>query len=328
MIIGHTLALEYLKKAFMRNAVPHALFFWGPKEVGKRTIAEEFAKGFFCEKGSFLGCGECDGCSAENAIHKDHVINTREMHEAIEEETDSIGIETILAIQRKIQESSLVGKPRIVIIDGVESVTPTAWNALLKTLEEPPADVYFILIGETKDSVLPTILSRSVPLRFSLVSLKDIEAYLAENHGKLSENERASFARFSGGRPGRLLKGLEDPAVMKAAQQKLSVAFSILSNPLYASLQKIDELAKKEEPLDEYPDYLFLALRSLFLMQYEAPNSYTLKIPEALSKSLSTRYPGTLQAKAINKLFTVNNLLKETNVNRRMALESFVIELP
>ena len=328
MIIGHQKVLQFLNKAYSKGSIPHGLFFFGPHAVGKHTIATAFAESFLCDEKRFLWCavsdGEfCESCKPENPYRKEHIILIDDIKDP---EQKSIGIDDIFVLQQKISTSSFSGKPRFVIINDAERMTSEASNTLLKTLEEPPVNVYFILIAEAKDSLLPTIVSRTVPIRFSLTPMKELREYL-ESHSKLSADEKSSYTRFAQGRPGRMLIGLSDDGEMKEARKKYSTAMNLLASPLYSAFQKVDEAVKSEESLHEYPEYLFFVLRSLLLLGSGADSSNALKIPEAMQKPLLEKFKNGKLTDIVKKLFFADYLMKQTNVSKRMAFESFLLEL-
>lgn len=325
MIIGHEHVLEFLRKAHKKGKVPHALFFLGPESTGKTAIAEQFAQTFLCDKNEFLGCGTCGGCSPDNPFRTETVLFMDNFEE--KEGKRSIGIDAALYLQKKLALSSLSGKPRVVIIPDAGRLTNEAINTLLKTLEEPPKDVYFILTAPSKEFVPFTVLSRTVPLRFSLVPTKTLEEYLRENHPGISKDTVSTLARFSQGRPGRLIEGLSNPDYVKGLQQKYATALNLLTNPLYASLQKTEELVKEGETLMDYLDYFFILLRSLFLAQKSPSLPYALKISDIYMKKFSEKTPSKAFAKIMKELFTIRALCKETNINQRIAFESFLMKL-
>ena len=325
MIIGHEKNIKILEKTFKEGKLPHAFLFWGPEGLGKYTIALEFAKSLICEKNEFFGCGECNMCQSENAVYKDHVITNEWFVE--DGEKNSIGIDDILKIQDKIRLSTFSGKPRIVVIDQAEKLTLEAANRLLKTLEEPPPNTYFILITSAKESLISTILSRTIPLRFSFVSHQILEQFIKERYPKFSEDERRSLARFAGGRPGQLMEGLEDSDKIKEAQKKYSTAFNLIANPLYASLQKIEEIADAKEAIEEYIEYLIPTLRSLFFASYNIDHRNRLKTPDTLVQQFRDKYHPLNYITIMYHLLEIHRTTKETNINKRMALEGFLLEL-
>lgn len=327
MIIGHERPLQFLKKAYEHNKVPHALLFWGPSDIGKRTVAASFARGLICDTKTFLGCGTCQSCDPENAVLKSHRISIRDIKEEIKDERQGISIDVIRALQERLTTTSLIGKPKVIIIDDAEDLTPEASNALLKTLEEPPENAYIILTGTSRESVLPTISSRTAPLRFSRVPQKTLEMFLEERHAAIPQDKRISLARFAQGRPGRLLRGIDDPEEIADAQKKYSFVFGLLANPLYAAFQKIDGAVKNEESLGVYLEYFFPALRSVFFLQQNLDAPYILKIPESVAKTFGVRHEPRAYARIFEKLYKTHARLQETNVNARIAFESFILDI-
>lgn len=327
MIIGHERQLHYLKKSFKNGTVPHALFFWGPDEIGKRTVAESFAASFICKKETFLGCGTCALCQPGSPVRLSHILFASRIKEEIEGTGQGIGIDVIREIQNRAYATSFSQKPKIILIEDVSAMSDEAWHSFLKILEEPPKNVFFIIIGQSRESVLPTIFSRTVSLRFSLVSQKTMLEYVGREYPDMSREKAHTLTRFAGGRPGRLLKSIENPAIMKDAQKKYSVVFSILTNPLHVSLQKIDEVMRRDESIDEYMEPMFVALRSMFFLGHHHESSQAVAIPEAAAKKFRSRYTLSDGVRLMNELFKIQRLMRETNANKRIAFESFIVGL-
>lgn len=327
MIIGHEHSLQFLQKAFENKKVPHALFFWGPAGLGKKTIAEGFARSFFCEKERFFGCGSCTVCDANNPIQRSHILRISAIKQDLNAAERGVGIEIIREIQSRLDTTSLVGKPRVILFENAAEITAESWHALLKTVEEPPPDTYIIIIGESKESIPSTILSRMVPIRFSLIPQKKLFDYLEKHHPALSREETEKLAGFAQGRPGRLIQALADPDRVKDTQKKYSFIFGLFTNPLYTSLQKIEELVKVDGNFEEQCELMFMTLRSILLLHTCQKPPYVLKIPESNATMLKNRYHAADCIRIFRKLFKTHQLMRETNVNRRIAFEALMLDI-
>ncbi len=326
-IIGRDSILQFLKKAHAKSAIPHAIFFWGRRHSGKGTLAEAIARTLLCDKNIFLGCGECAMCVSDSVVGIAHIIRPETVKEEICDTTRGISIDVARAIQEKIGKTSLVNKPYIVIIEHAEGLTREASNCFLKTIEEPPENVYFVMSAETRESILLTIVSRSVTIRVPAVSTRVFEEYCASHHPNMSENERGTLARFAQGLPGKFFLGLSDPSNIREAQKNYSFAYALLSVPPYQFLQKVDDMIKNEEPLQQYVEYFFGIIRSLFLASRVPEHSRALKISSAFVKKFEERYTTKEYVRVLSALFRTQTILSETNVNPRIAFENFLLEL-
>ncbi len=325
-IIGRDAILNFLKKTHAKEKMPHALLFWGRRHSGKGALALAVAQTLACRKGIFLGCGECEACRDGSVLFNAHCIRPVSLEDN-EDALQNIGIDAMRDALQKIASTSLVGMPYVVIIERAETLTGEAASILLKTLEEPPQNVYFVLTAETKDAILPTIASRAVAIRLPAVEISVFEKYLAERYSDMSEAERGVLARFAQGLPGKFFAGLGDPLLIKDAQRAYSEAYALLSLPPYQSFQLVEKmLAAGSAPSDAIPRF-FAILRTLFLGPRTARHTFALKIPDAFVKKFEERYTKERYLQIFSSLFRTHTLLSTTNVNQRLAFENFLLEL-
>ena len=171
-VTGQKPVVQTLSNALKKNKISHAYLFCGPRGTGKTTMAKLFAKAINCEKGNGSICNECDNCmSANKGAHPDII----EIDAA-----SNNGVEEVRSLIEKVKFAPIKGKYKVYIIDEVHMMTPGAFNALLKTLEEPPSHVVFILATTEPHRVLPTILSRCQRYDFSKISENEIADYLMD----------------------------------------------------------------------------------------------------------------------------------------------------
>ncbi|MFA6078500.1 MAG: DNA polymerase III subunit gamma/tau [Candidatus Omnitrophota bacterium] len=166
-IIGQSHITTTLANAISQGRVAHAYLFSGPRGIGKTTTARILAKALNCEKGPLAG--PCNVCASCNEITQGTSLDILEIDGA-----SNRGIDEIRNLRENIKFAPSKGKLKIYIIDEVHMLTQEAFNALLKTLEEPPAHVKFIFATTSPHKVPPTILSRCQRFDFRRISLKDI----------------------------------------------------------------------------------------------------------------------------------------------------------
>ena len=168
-VVGQEHIIQTLKNAIYQNKIAHAYLFCGPRGTGKTTTAKIFAKMLNCENEN-KPCEECENCKmASQSSHPDII----EIDAA-----SNNGVEEVRNLIDKVKYAPLSGKYKIYIIDEVHMMSTSAFNALLKTIEEPPAHVIFIFATTEPNKVLSTIISRCQRFDFSKVSQKDIEKRL------------------------------------------------------------------------------------------------------------------------------------------------------
>ncbi len=171
-VAGQSAIVKTLENALKTNRIAHAYLFAGPRGTGKTTMAKLFAKALNCEEGLGKQCNKCANCQE---------INTGSHPDVIEiDAASNNGVDDVRDLIEKINYSPIKGKYKVYIIDEVHMMTSSAFNALLKTLEEPPRNVIFILATTEPHKVIPTILSRCQRYNFAKVSDKDIKARLID----------------------------------------------------------------------------------------------------------------------------------------------------
>ena len=175
-VAGQKHIIRTLKNALATNKIAHAYLFCGPRGTGKTTMAKLFAKALNCEEGLGHQCNHCSNCleiiegSHPDVIEIDAASNN--------------GVEQVRELIDTVNYLSIKGKKKVYIIDEVHMMTTNAFNALLKTLEEPPEHVIFILATTEKHKILPTILSRCQIFDFNRIQVDDITNHLANVAGK------------------------------------------------------------------------------------------------------------------------------------------------
>ena len=177
-LIGQDNIAQTLKNSIIRGKLAHAYLFCGPRGVGKTTTARIFAKAINCSNPSpqMDPCGKCESCLSfsEGRSYCSHELDA----------ASNNGVDDIRNLMEQVQIPPQVGKYSVYIIDEVHMLSPAAFNAFLKTLEEPPAHAIFILATTEKHKILPTILSRCQTYDFNRISVPDIVSNLRSIAGK------------------------------------------------------------------------------------------------------------------------------------------------
>ena len=194
-VVGQTHIIQTLKNAIVQNRIAHAYLFCGPRGTGKTSIAKIFAKTLNCTNSQDAPCGVCENCKmAANGSHPDII----EIDAA-----SNNGVDEVRNLIDKVKYAPMQGKFKIYIIDEVHMMTSGAFNALLKTIEEPPAHVIFIFATTEPNKVLPTIISRCQRFDFNKVSMHDIKYRLSvvcKNEGiEIDENGLTLIAQLADG---------------------------------------------------------------------------------------------------------------------------------
>ena len=185
-VVGQAALTTTLKNAVKSGKLAHAYLFCGPRGVGKTTCARIFAKAINCQNPTAEGeaCNECESCKAFN---EQRSYNIFELDAA-----SNNSVENIKALMEQTRIPPQVGKYKVFIIDEVHMLSTAAFNAFLKTLEEPPAHVIFILATTEKHKILPTIISRCQIYDFERMTVPNIINHLkmvADKEGITYEEE-------------------------------------------------------------------------------------------------------------------------------------------
>lgn len=175
-VIGHKDIIEYMQKAVETGQVSHAYILSGARGSGKKMLANLFAQTLQCEAHGNDPCGKCHSCrQAETGNHPD-IIHVQH------EKPNTIGVEDVRGqVVGDVMIKPYSGPYKIYIIAEADKLTVQAQNALLKTIEEPPAYAVIFLLAENADSLLPTIRSRCVMLKLKNIKDKLIKKYLMES---------------------------------------------------------------------------------------------------------------------------------------------------
>lgn len=171
-VVGQEYIVKILKNTIKNKRIAHAYLFAGPRGTGKTTIAKLFAKAINCEDFNEEACENCPSCLAFKENNHPDIIEL--------DAASNNSVDDIREIIEQVPYSPIVGKYKVYIIDEVHMLSSSAFNALLKTLEEPPAHVVFILATTDPQKIIPTVLSRCQRYNFSKISNLNMEKKMVE----------------------------------------------------------------------------------------------------------------------------------------------------
>ena len=247
-VLGHEEVVKHLKNAAAMDKVSHSYIFAGEKGSGKKLLAKLFAMTLQCEKHGDEPCLQCSSCKkAMNRNHPDIIYISHE-------KPNSIGIEDIR--EQLISDVSIkpyTGPYKIYIVDEAEKMTVQAQNALLKTIEEPPAYAVILLLVNNGSTLLPTIASRCVTLNFKPVRDEVIKKYLMEELHVPDYQAEVSVA-FAQGNVGKA----KQIATAEDFTEMMDAAFRILKRgqdmEVYEMVDAIKLLSEQKHTIYEYLD--------------------------------------------------------------------------
>lgn len=206
-VIGQDRVLNFIKSSIENNRLANSYLFIGPEGVGKTLVAKEFAKALNCEKNKLDPCDVCSSClKIEKQSHPD-------IHWIEKDDSGFIKIDQIRNLEKDINLKPFEARKKFFIIKEANCMTAEASNALLKTLEEPPADSILILTTNSAERLFSTIMSRCRKIFFASMNLSDLEKILNDNY-KLDKQTSHYLSYFTEGRLGRALS-LKENNILK-----------------------------------------------------------------------------------------------------------------
>ena len=236
-VVGQEPAINILRSAVKNGRVAHAYLFAGPARVGKTLAAMQFAQTLNCSAED-APCGECRSCERiASATHADvefvgiGAICEETGHDHAKDNSRDIRICQVRRVEQIISRAPFEGRYRVIIIEPADALNTASISALLKTLEEPPAHVVFVLVTDHEDLLLDTIRSRARRVPFAGQPRALIEQTLRTRWG--AEPERGSeIARIAGGRLGLAVAALQDEKLLEIREEVLDQCEAIAQGSL------------------------------------------------------------------------------------------------
>lgn len=260
-IIGQDQIKEHLRNALSSGKISHAYILNGEKSSGKEFIAKVFAMALQCEKDGEEPCQECHSCKQALSGNHPDIISV------VHEKPNTISVDDIRAqVNNDVGIKPYSGPYKIYIINEAEKMTPQAQNAILKTLEEPPAYAVILLLTSNVDSLLPTILSRCVVLNMKPAPDDLVKKYLMEQM-KVPDYKAEICVAFARGNVGkaRALASSEDFENVKAeALSLLKYIRDMELNEIIAAIKKITEYKLE---INDYLDICAIWYRDVLLFK-------------------------------------------------------------
>ena len=260
-ILGNEMVKDHFKRAIENHKISHAYILTGEAGMGRKSIANAFAMTLLCEKGGSEPCMTCHSCKQVMSGNHPDLIYVKH------EKPGSIGVDDV---REQINDTIMI-RPyssyyKIYIVDEAEKMTVQAQNALLKTIEEPPAYAVIILITTNQEAFLPTILSRCVQMK--LKPLKDftIRNYLTQNL-HIAEKDADICAAFARGNLGKAIHLASSDEFRELFQKVMVLVKNVGTMDISMLLDCIREMKEQNFDIGEVLDLMQLWYRDVLMFK-------------------------------------------------------------
>lgn len=320
-IVGQEQLKEHLENVISTGKVSHAYIISGERFAGKEFIAKIFAMALQCESEGEKPCQECHSCKQALSDNQPDIIRV------IHEKPGSIGVDDIRAqINGDIAIKPYSSSRKIYIINEAEKMTVQAQNALLKTLEEPPAYAVILLLTTNVNAFLPTILSRCVVLNMKPVADEKVKRYLMEELQvpDYKADVCVAFARGNVGKAKQLASSEDFEKVKEEALSLLKYVQDMDVTEMIAAVRKISEYKLE---VNDYLDILCIWYRDVLLFKATGDANHLI-FREELSNI--RRVAGRTSYEGIEKVIRSLEKAKarlDANVNFELAMELLLMDM-
>lgn len=318
-VVGHEWAVGLLEQTLRADRLGHAYLFTGPEHVGKTTLATAFAQALLCRREASAPCGACSTCQRiSRGLHPDVQFITAGK--------SAIQIDQVRILQSDAALSPMEGRYKIFIILEIETATPPAANALLKTLEEPPPQVILLLTSARRDQVLPTILSRCQVVGLRPLPLAQVQTALQERW-EVDEAHAALLARLSSGALGWAVNAHADPDLWQMRAQVLDTLQTLPAQDALGRLAYAEALSRQKDTVDAILGMWASWWRDILLIQQGLPDAIVnLDRRAQLTQQAALHTPDSVEGVLSDLMLTRRRL--KANVNPRLALDVLTLRLP
>jgi DNA polymerase-3 subunit delta' len=317
-ILGHEGPLAGLRRAAAAGRVANAYLFEGAVGIGKAATALALAQALNCDEQPNEGCGRCEPCRKIDAgLHPDVL--------RVEPEGQFIKIAQVRQLTARAAYRPHEGRARLVILDPADALNPEAGNALLKTLEEPPAQTHFVLVSAAPDRLPVTVRSRCQRVRFAPLPVERIAAYL-ERAGAVLPAQAQVAAGLCGGSIGRALDLLAGEALERRRELVDRIEQAVAQNGFSPLLAAAAEIKDDKETLPQSLELLRVLYRDALLRSLGAEQGRLVHVAEAVPLgTLAALGPDRLRRR-IEAVLAAETALR-ANVNPQLCLERMMLRL-
>lgn len=317
-IIGHEKVIETLKRSINKGTVSHSYIFEGEEGLGKKKIANIFAKTLLCKNQKDEPCNHCTSCMKfDKGNHPDLLV--------IEPEKGLIKKGEVEALIKSVTKAPFESLRKIFIIDDSHKMNLEAKNALLKTLEEPPSYINIILITSSSNLLLPTILSRCQGIKFYPVDSKKIADLLISLYGK-SKEEAKFIADFSKGSVGKSIELATSDSFFQKREEIIKLIDNLLKGDKTKAISSIGFFNDNKENIEEILDIFSFWFRDLIIYKELGDN-------DLIINSDKIEYLSRQSFIHFNKINDIIDKVQQTkeninrNINFQLSIETMLLNI-
>jgi DNA polymerase-3 subunit delta' len=315
-MLGHKGILTTLKTAVVKNNVSHAYIFEGPDGVGKRETARRFAAMLMCQADAFP-CGECKSCE----LFREE--SNPDFQEIIQKDR-SISVEEIRNILKGLVIKPLYSKYKVILINDADAMTIQAQNALLKSLEEPPPYMVFILTVQSSAAVAQTIRSRCQRILFKRLKYGDIIEIL---ESKFGHKEGWDFiASYADGVAGTALELASSPHSLELREEVLSAVSQLITSEDTDLFKLYETFEKNSDRVDYVLHIVLLYFRDLLIYKETGDVSLLINSDKKDMIIRSAELTFTNIVKCIQAVWDTSRSLNN-NANFQLAIEVMLMKI-
>lgn len=336
-LIGNNQIKTILRRFISNQRVPNSLLFTGEEGIGKRLFALEFAKSFICRNpNNGEACDKCRACLRADNFTFPKADDRDDHKKVIFSEHPDIGtvisykrnilVDAIRDLEREANFRPFEAESRFFIIDDADKMNAEASNALLKTLEEPPAASHIFLITSRPNALLPTIRSRVQTLRFAPVETEEIEKHLLSTK-RFSQSDAKVLAKLAHGRLGSALE-LDLEKFRARRELMFKIVQSLLqTNDRAVLLQTAEEMndAKNKDDYEKFLDALQTLIHDIWILQIGGNEIVNADLENHLK-----RFAETADSKKLSGWLTEIELMREqfaVNINKKIATDALFMQM-
>ena len=320
-VVGHKWAVDLLKRTLARERAAHAYLLTGPPQIGKRSLALNFAQALNClsDDNEEKPCGQCLACNKiAHGSHPDVQI--------IEGENGTLKIDQMRILRHEATLSPLEGQWKVYIIRQMEQATAEAANCLLKTLEEPPPHVILVLTSSQAEALLPTIVSRCQALNLRPLATETVQASL-QKRWEVDAERAELLARLSGGRLGWAVAASQNDAILARRAKRLDEMIALMAQGRVECLEYAQQLSRNPEAVPELL-HLWLGWWRDLLLAASGSSVGIINIDrEDTLRDQAQRY-NLGQVRDFVEALRAAVWRLERNANTRLTLEVLMLSLP